>query len=312
MPIRFRFVTGLAVAILAGAGLLLASGPGGASAQLTTPTPTLPAPTLGPADYEATIDAQQRLIDALEATVTAQAMTLSAVKLPTIDPALLPAVATGTPAPTLAGDGCVEHVIQSGDTVYALAQDYGVSWRDVLQINGIDDSTILQIDDVLIIPLGDCVPDTPTPSAPGPTLAATPTVEALGPPTSTPFDLAQDLPTFTPVPTAITVQVIIAKVANWGNANTEAVEIVNQGDVLNLQGWTLSNASGAVFLFPEFRFSPGSAIQVFSRPGTNTPAALFWGRDTAAWAAGDTLTLADSTGQVRATFQIEAAPPPAG
>jgi hypothetical protein len=312
MPIRFRIASGLGAAILAVAGLLLAGGLGGASAQSTTVTPTIPAPTLGPADYQATIDAQQGVIDALEATVTAQAMTLSAVKLPTLDPALLPAVATGTPAPTEAGEGCVEHVIQAGDTVYALAQEYGVVWQDVLQINGIDETTILQIDDVLIIPLGDCVPNTPTPAALAPTLAATPTAEALGPATSTPFELAQSLPTFTPTPTAITVRVVIANVANRGNANTEAVEIVNQGDVLNLQGWTLSNQSGATYLFPEFRFSPGSAILVFSRPGTNTPAALFWGRDTAAWSAGDTLTLADSTGQVHATYEIEAAPSSAG
>ncbi|NLF76494.1 MAG: hypothetical protein GX573_12410, partial [Chloroflexi bacterium] len=90
MPIRIRFVTGLMAIILAGAGLLLASDLSGASAQLTTPTPTLPAPTLAPADYQATIDAQQQVIESLQATVTAQSMTLSAMPLPTIDPALLP------------------------------------------------------------------------------------------------------------------------------------------------------------------------------------------------------------------------------
>lgn len=317
MPIRIRFVTGLIAIVLAGAGLLLASDLSGASAQLTTPTPTFPAPTLAPADYQATIDAQQQVIESLQATVTAQSMTLSAMPLPTIDPALLPAVTTGTPEPTLASEGCVEHVVQAGDTVYELAQQYDVGWQDVLAINGIDESTILQIDDVLIIPLEGCVPSTPTPmpttpAAPGPTLAVTPTAEALSLATNTPFDLPEDLPTFTPMPTDITVRIAITKVVDWGSVNTEAVQIVNGGDVVNLQGWTLSNQAGTTFLFPEVRFSPGSAIRIFSRPGTNTPAGLFWGRDTAAWAAGDTLTLADSTGQVHATFEIEAAPPSAG
>lgn len=316
MPIRFRFVTGLLAIVLASAGLLLAGAPGGVRAQFATATPTAPAPTLGPTDYLATIDAQQRRIESLEATIAAQAMTLSAAKLPTIDPALLPPIAAGTPTPVPAGDGCVQHIIEAGDTVYALAQRYGVGWQDVLQINGIDETTILQIGDVLIIPVGDCVPSTPPPSAmpeaPALTLAVTPTAEALGAPTSTPFSLAQNLPTFTPTPTAITIRIVINKVVDWGNVNTEAVEIANQGDVLNLQGWTLSNQAGETFLFPELRFSTGSVIRIFSRRGINTPAALYWGRDAAAWSAGDTLTLADSTGQVRATFQIAAAPSPAG
>ena len=45
-------------------------------------------------------------------------------------------------------------------------------------------------------------------------------------------------------------------------------------------------------------------VRVFSRQGPETPAALFWGRETPAWAEGGTVTLSDSTGQVQATFQV--------
>jgi hypothetical protein len=112
--------------------------------------------------------------------------------------------------------------------------------------------------------------------------------------------------TVTLAPTAADAQVQITNVISWGDVNNEAVELQNQGAVLNLQGWTLTNSDGDSFRFPEFRMQPGSRVRVFTRQGANTPAALYWGRDQAAWVEGDTITLADSTGIIQATALIGA------
>jgi len=76
-----------------------------------------------------------------------------------------------------------------------------------------------------------------------------------------------------------------------------------------LQGWTLSNEQGESFRFPNFGCSGQRGARLFA-PGTRTPAALFWGRETPAWVEGETVTLSDSAGQVQATFRIGQPPAP--
>lgn len=225
--------------------------------------------------------------------------------LPTIDPALLPEIPTDLPpgaepadtagagaGPPPADDGCLRHTVESGDVLITIAQQYGVFPGDIALANGLTAESILHIGDVLIIPTEGCaLLNTPTPAP-----TATNTPFSLPTPTENP-----DLP-----PTAVDAQVAIAQVLNPGDVNGEAVELRNQGDAINLQGWTLSTGDeDAVYVFPEFRMQPGSLIRVYTRQGPNTPAALFWGRDAAAWEAGTTLTLTDADDQVQATFTIE-------
>ncbi|MGQ9503166.1 MAG: LysM peptidoglycan-binding domain-containing protein [Anaerolineae bacterium] len=57
----------------------------------------------------------------------------------------------GTPTPVI-------HVVQSGDTLLAIANQYGVSVRDLQSANGIEDPTRLQIGQQLIIPVSGYVP----------------------------------------------------------------------------------------------------------------------------------------------------------
>jgi LysM repeat protein len=299
---RNFFLITFGVGLLIGLGIVL-SGSAGAVLQTATPTP------LQPVEYQATIDAQQATIQAQQQTLDAMQMTLAAIvestsaaPIPTIDPLLLPSVpASSTPTITVspASDGCLRHVVQAGDTVSAIAQQYGVAINDIFVSNGIGETTILQIGDVLIVPVEGCaVPATPTPVP-----SATPVL-----PTATPFNLPPPGPTATPTATPLNVQVQITSVLAPGDINNEAIEITNLGDVIDLQGWRLMTMRGEIFRFPEFRFSTGSTLHVYSRRGSNTPAALYWGRDTAAWRAGETVTLTDSTGQERATFTVSGTP----
>jgi hypothetical protein len=280
-------------------------GEGPTQIVILTATP-LPGVVLQPSEYQGTIDAQQLTLGAMQqagpqvSVITATPRGEEGIEVPdvtavaTIDPALLPPIPTdlppGQPSPTPQNDGCIRHVVESGDVIITIAQQYGVFPGDVLLANDLDENAILHIGDVLLIPVEGCnILNTPTPA---------PTAS------NTPFSLTRVAPTVTLPPTAVNAQVEIADVVFWGEVNSEAVELRNLGNVINLQGWTLSNVAGETFLFPEFRMQQGSRVRVFSRQGQNTPAALYWNRERPAWADGDVVTLRDSTGQLQATFRI--------
>lgn len=89
-----------------------------------------------------------------------------------------PASATPTPVssggePTLPPTG-VTYVIQTGDTMYSIAQRFGVTVDAIVEANGISDPTNIAVGHVLIIP-----GVTATPASPG---TATPTQPASGGP----------------------------------------------------------------------------------------------------------------------------------
>ncbi len=272
----------------------------------------LPGLMFQPEEYQATIDTQQLTMVAL-AQVPPDVMVITAtpgadegVPVPevttvaTIDPTLLPSIPTdpppGTATSTPEDDGCVRHEVVSGDTIIGIAQEYGVFPGDVLLINDLDEDHVLQIGEELLIPLEGCAElYTPTP---------------IPSPSNTPFSLElEPQPTTTAPATAISAQVEIIDVRFPGNVNSEEVEIRNLGNVVNLQGWRLLNERGESFLFPDFRMQPGSRVKIFSRQGPTTPAALYWGRETPAWADGELITLIDATGQTQAIFRVGETPP---
>ncbi len=258
------------------------------------------------AEYQSTIDAQFLTMTAIAGNapvviyVTVPAEAEEGVPVPeetviaTIDPLLLPAIPTdlppGEPSATPENDGCLRHIVESGDTISAIGQQYGVFPGDILLANDLPEDHILQIGEELIIPVEGCIAlMSPTPI---------PTI------TNTPFQLTRNAPTVTLQPTAVNAQVEITNVQFPGDVNSEAVEIRNLGNVVNLQGWTLTNEDGDTFLFPEFRMQQGSLVRIFSRQGQNTPAALYWGRELPAWVDGGTITLYDSSGQLQSTFRV--------
>jgi hypothetical protein len=282
-------------------------GEGPTQIVILTATPE-PGYEYSPFEYQQTVDVQQLTIAALKtsaqivAVVTATPGEGPGIEVPpvtsisTIDPALLPPVPSdlppGQPTATLPADGCIRHIVQAGEVIIGIAQQYGVFPGDILLANDMteDDVRTLQIGDVLIIPVEGCdVLTTPTPAPI---------------PSNTPFELTRIAPTVTLPPTAVNAQVEIANVLFPGDVNSEAVELRNFGNVLNLQGWTLTNERGEVFVFPEIRMQQGSLLRVFSRQGQNTPAALYWGREIPAWLDGEVITLANAAGQAQATFRV--------
>lgn len=65
----------------------------------------------------------------------------------------------------------ITHTVNSGDTLASIATGYGVNMNEIMSLNGLDKSSILQIGQVLTIA-------TPDPNAPEPTVAPTATPEA--------------------------------------------------------------------------------------------------------------------------------------
>lgn len=271
-----------------------------------TPLPDIEAgAALRASEYQATIDALQGALDAQGGAPMAGAVTptgsfgvAEGLIVATINPTLLPPVPTDLPpgaepmvaAGAAQSDGCIRHVVEAGEVVSLIAQEYGVYPGDVLAANGMEPEDILHIGDVLIIPTSGCAAlftPTPPPS-----------------PTNTPFSLTRVAATVTLPPAAENAQIQIVTVANYGDINTEMIELRNAGQRLNLEGWTLVDEQGNTFTFPGFYMPAGSGVRIYTRQGSNTPAALYWGRDAAVWSAGEVVILNDTLGMIQATARV--------
>jgi LysM repeat protein len=87
-----------------------------------------------------------------------------AVNLPTVTPRPTSTPAPATPAPTSTpapSPTPVIHIVQPGDTIIGIAKQYGISAEALQEANAILNPELLQIDQELIIPLGNHNPEAP-------------------------------------------------------------------------------------------------------------------------------------------------------
>lgn len=246
------------------------------------------------------------LIEEVDATAAALA--------PTINPSLIGEDAALAGTATALPPNCILHTVVEGDTPFGIAEEYDADGQQLMDVNGLTEETaaLMQIGDVLIVPLEGCpltaadalqaaedATDAPTEVSETATPAGSPTAT----PTITPTP--SQVPTATLPPTATNAQVEIVRVLSPGDINAEGVDIRNNGAVVDLTDWELSNSSGVTYTFPQQRLFTGSVLTVYTRVGTDTPTAKFWGLDTALWSRGATLTLTDSGGRVQSTFIVQ-------
>jgi len=193
---------------------------------------------------------------------TANPTTTPTSPLPTVTPSPVLAPPTATP---------VVYIIRPGDSLSAIAEQFGVSVEVLSEANGISDPNVIRVGQTLVIP--------------GPTPIATATV----PPVSTP----------TP---SIPPQLEIIDVIGRGALTAETVIIANRGRGVALQNWTLRDGQGNVFVFPDLYLASGSEVRIHTGKGENTPQHLYWNRDAAVWGeSGDTAILADDRGVIYAS-----------
>lgn len=209
-------------------------------------------------------------------TITPAALQNTAVAQPQIAP-------TNTPEPE---DGPLIHIVQAGDTLGNISRLYDVPVADIVAENGLPNENVISVGQQLIIPVGGV--STPVPEA-----TAVPEEAVLPTPIAT-----------EPVGSGEAV-VEITAVIGPDQLDDEAVLLTNSGDApIALQNWTLLDEDGHEYRFGQVTLFAGSDLQLNTTSGANSPTALFWGLNEAIWTSGETVTLQDSTGATRVTYEV--------
>jgi hypothetical protein len=242
--------------------------------------------------------------DVLESDLTA------GTPRPTIDPSLLGPDGSFLGQSADLPENCIEYFVVDGDNPSLIAVQFDVDLFTLLAVNGLTEETAtsLQIGDRLIVPLEGC-------PLQGPAVSVNEDTEDTDAVDATPGDEDAELsgtpqptvrPTVTLAPTASNAQMEIVEVIGAGDITTEQVSIRNNGNTVDISGWTLSDGDDNSYTFPDGRrlFS-GSGIFINTRQGQNTPVLFFWGRDEAVFGEpGDVIVLADRNGNVQASLRL--------
>jgi hypothetical protein len=82
--------------------------------------------------------------------------------------------------------------------------------------------------------------------------------------------------------------------------NAEFVVIKNvSGQKVQLEGFSVRDASGRTFTFPARGLRPGRLVRLHTGRGTNSARHVFWGQSSYVWNnGGDTATLRNAAGRV--------------
>jgi LysM repeat protein len=273
-----------------------------------------PVPNASPNVIVVTATSEREVVDVPDGLVpTADATQLAqGTPLTPLAPSTLEAAAAGSGIDLPAG--CLLHTIDDGDTIFGLAEEYGVNPFTMLQVNDLteDEAIGLQIGDQIIVPLDTCpleeVEPLPT-STPLPgeaTEEITPEVTPEATEEATEPVEAGPTATITLAPTAEDSSLEISGILAQGDVTAEGVGIVNRGRTVSLDGWTLTDLDGNEFVFQEYRLFSNAEVIVYTRSGQNTPSVLFWGLNESVWETDDVVTLRDENGEVQAIYRIPA------
>lgn len=181
---------------------------------------------------------------------------------------------TSTPVPTPTP---FIYIVRGGDTMYEIAQTFGLSVEELMAANDLDNANDLDVGQELEIPGGEAV------------LQATESAAAQ-----------------VPIPTIAgpSYQVLIAAVEGAGDLERELIRLENVDGEVAMAGWTLMNGNREVYRFPDFTFYSRGAVEIHSRAGTDSPVELHIGADRALWEPGAEIRLVDLEGSIQSVFQI--------
>lgn len=192
-----------------------------------------------------------------------------------VDQTLPTATSTKVPSPTP-----VTYVVRAGDTLLAIATDFGISVDALMEANRLKDPNALAAGQLLVIPV-----DAPPPSQKTPEPSSGEEEEGA----------SQGEGAF---------MVVINGVEGAGDLEIESVRLLNTGGEVSMAGWVLTDDAGHKFVFPDFTFYSTGAVDVHTGQGTNTSIDLYWGLDEPVWTSGTVIYLRNASGEVVSTFRI--------
>jgi LysM repeat protein len=188
-----------------------------------------------------------------------------------------------SPLPTLPSTrqaaGPVTHVVQSGDTLGSIAQQYDLSIEALMELNSLTDPNRLDVGQTLIVGIPPTAPPTEAPPV-------------------------APLPTATPDPNVPAPSLTIREVRSAGVLAEEVVVIANAGGPVDLAGWTLRDETGRAYTFPALTLFEGGIVNVHTRAGEDSVIDLYWGLGGPAWRAGQLLLLTDPNGNLSARYSV--------
>jgi LysM repeat protein len=228
--------------------------------------------------------------NAVIALVISVAVTLTLGRRASPAPAVIPTATVAssgvsTPAaatPTTESASETVYVVKAGDSLSAIAFEYGLSVEELMAANGLTDPDVLFVGQKLTIPVpGSVVLPTPTAATAAPTAGSTP------------------LPTNTkPTGPDLRIESVEA------GADDAYMVITNWGTWVRLKDWTLDAGEGNVYTFPDLSLFQGGTVHLHTAAGSNTEIDLYWGVDKSLLASGTVLTLKDAAGGVAATYTV--------
>lgn len=187
-----------------------------------------------------------------------------------------------TPLANEVADDRLTYVVQTGDTLGNISQQFDVLLVDLMEVNGITDANFVNAGDTLIIPSDDF--DTPTPLP-----SETPRMDVIPSP----------IPT---LPSEGEAFVEITGIFNPGDITVERVTIINSGDrQIDLSNWRLEDEQGHIYVFGSVTlFGNGVELIVHTRVGQSGLLDQFWGLNEGVWQPGESIILRDAEGTIRA------------
>jgi LysM repeat protein len=201
----------------------------------------------------------------------------------------------GAPQATETPQAELEYIVQTGDTLGAIAVKFNITVAEIIAVNEIANPDALEVGQVLIILRPFVVVSTQT---------ALP-VEEIDAETEVATATLSSPPANTPPPLTGETRVIIDSVIGAGDLATERIYLdrIGSGEI-SLAGWQLVVESGEIFIFPQFTLFESGAVYIYTKSGPATAVTLYWELDHAVWESGKMVVLLDNQGEEHASYQI--------
>jgi LysM repeat protein len=162
------------------------------------------------------------------------------------------------------------YVIQSGDTLAAIATRYNITIDEIVRANNMANPDFVFVGQRLVIPVRNA-------TAPRAGQVAEPVVQGVQ----------------------------VNGVENPGNLAQEAVLVANESNLpFSLQGWRLERENGPSYTFGSVPLFPGGSVRVHSAGGADTSVDLYWNQGAAVWQSGTVAKIINAQGQTVGTYTV--------